>query len=279
MRLGSSLKRSRRRKPGAGRRRRGVGGRSLRGRRRAGGGFPARALAWGAGLALAGWVLGYGVATRLLFPAAPPPRDLVTLPDLRALPLADAAEALAGVGLSLGMVEEMNYPAADSGTVVGQSPLPGQLALPGDSVRVTVGLGPERRAVPPVARLRPDRAAALLAATGFAVTVDSVESAEPRGRILSVTPAEGEMVPLPGTVAMRVSLGPPAVEMPDLLGLAEAVARDSLNVLGLAVSEVEEVFRFGRDQGRVVTQDPPAGARVERGTAVRLVVGRRGGDR
>jgi beta-lactam-binding protein with PASTA domain len=38
---------------------------------------------------------------------------------------------------------------------------------------------------------------------------------------------------------------------------------------------VEEVFRFGRDQGRVVAQDPPPGVELERGTPVRLVVGRR----
>ena len=82
---------------------------------------------------------------------------------------------------------------------------------------------------------------------------------------------------LPSEVAVQVSLGPPAVAMPDLLGMTEEAARDSLTALGLVVSEVEEVFRFGRYQGRVVAQDPPEGEELERGSAVRLTVGRRGG--
>jgi beta-lactam-binding protein with PASTA domain len=43
------------------------------------------------------------------------------------------------------------------------------------------------------------------------------------------------------------------------------------------VAEVEEVFRFGRDQGRVVEQDPATETELQRGSAVRLTIGRRGG--
>ncbi|HSG48258.1 MAG TPA: PASTA domain-containing protein [Longimicrobiales bacterium] len=230
------------------------------------------------GVSVAGGLLGYLVATRLFFPAAPPPPDLLEVPDLRGQQLAAAAARAESAGLALGQVEYLTHPRADSGAVMGQSPLAGQLAFPGDSLRVTLSLGPERRAVPAVSGLRGDRAVALLRATGFSVQVDSMESAEPRGRVLRVSPAEGEALTLPGEVALRVSLGPPTVPMPDLLGMQEEAARDSLNILGLTVSEVEEVFRFGRDQGRVVSQDPPAGEQMERGSAVRLVVGRRGGS-
>jgi len=65
------------------------------------------------------------------------------------------------------------------------------------------------------------------------------------------------------------------VEMPLLLGLREEEAVGILDSLGLALSEVETRFRFGRDQGLVVEQEPPATTLVERGSAVRLVVGRR----
>jgi hypothetical protein len=41
---------------------------------------------------------------------------------------------------------------------------------------------------------------------------------------------------------------------------------------------VDTVFRFGRDQGIVVEQDPPADSLVQRGAGVRLSVGRAGGD-
>lgn len=276
MRLGSSLQR---RRGGSGKES-AASGRPRRRRGRRGSDFPDFPFAFVGRLvavSAAGALLGYLVATRLLFPAPPPPAELLSVPDLRGQDLGGAAAAAESAGLVLGRVEYLSHPQADSGAVLGQSPLPGQLASPGDSVRVTLSLGPERRAVPAVSGIRTDRAVALLEATGFTVEVDSVESAEPRGRILRVHPEEGESMTLPGVVSLRVSLGPPSIPMPDLLGMDEGAARDSLQVLGLVVSEVEETFRFGRDQGRVVSQDPPAGEEVEPGTAVRLVVGRRSG--
>lgn len=277
MELGGSLKRTR--KPGGAGGTGGSGGGGRRRRRGTAPDFPFRLAGWLAGASVAGGLMGYLVATRIFFPAPPPPIDLLTVPDFRGSEASLVDGMAREAGLTLGTMEYLTHPTADSGAVLGQSPLPGQLAVPGDSVRVTVSLGPERRTVPAVTRLRADRAIALLRATGFAVEADSVESAEPRGRILSIRPPEGELVQLPGRVAVQVSLGPPAVPMPDLLGLEVDEARDSLNALGLVLTTVEEVFRFGRDQGRVVAQDPPAGDELERGTPVRLVVGRRGGDR
>ena len=84
------------------------------------------------------------------------------------------------------------------------------------------------------------------------------------------------MVALPAQIQLTVSLGPPLVPMPSVLGMDEATARAAIDSLGLVVSEVKEVFRFGRDQGIVVEQEPPADSLLERGSAVRLSVGRRG---
>jgi serine/threonine-protein kinase len=228
-------------------------------------------------VALGGLGLGYGFATRVLFPAPDALTGLIEVPDVAGMTLASVEQALAGTGLDLGTVEQFRHPSADSGRVVGQAPLPGQLLLPGRTVRVTVSVGPDRHQVPSVARLAGHQAVDLLRATGFDVVVDSTESDLPRGRVVGVEPAPGSALALPAEVRLRVSLGPPSIPMPILLGLSEVVATDSLTALGLVVGEVEEVFRFGRDQGRVVGQEPPGGTEMERGSAVRLVVGRRGG--
>jgi beta-lactam-binding protein with PASTA domain len=66
--------------------------------------------------------------------------------------------------------------------------------------------------------------------------------------------------------------------MPLVLGMEQAEAESVLDSLGLVVSGVEEVFRFGRDQGIVVEQEPAADTELRRGSAVRLKVGRRGRD-
>lgn len=241
-------------------------------------GIDVRRLGIGAGLALAGLVLGYLFTTLFVFPAPGPPRDLQAVPDLRDRPLELALETLADAGFSFSGARGIQHPQVDSGQVMGQAPLPGQLARPGDTITLTISLGPERRAVPEVARLRSDRAVDLLIATGFQVVVDSVESPVARGRIIGIEPAEGTELTLPGSVSLEVSLGPPTVRMPLLLGMLEEEARDTLTVLGLEVAEVEQVFRFGRDQGRVVSQDPPEETELERGSEVRLQVGRRGGE-
>jgi serine/threonine-protein kinase len=231
----------------------------------------------GVAVALGGLLVGYLGAILFLFPAPAPPGAVVQVPDVRGLTSDEAAERLVEAGLELGDLEELRHPRADSGRVVGQSPLPGQLARPGSPARLTLSLGPEWSRIPAVTGLRADRALDMLRTIGLAVEVDSVEVQAPRGRIVAVRPEEGTEISLPGSVSVTVSLGPPTVLMPTVLGLDEREARDSLAALGLDVGEVEEVFRFGRDRGRVVRQEPAEGVELERGTRVHLVIGRRGG--
>jgi beta-lactam-binding protein with PASTA domain len=64
--------------------------------------------------------------------------------------------------------------------------------------------------------------------------------------------------------------------MPLVLGLEEQDAITLLDSLGFVVADVEEVFRFGRDQGIVVEQAPPSDSVLVRGSPVWLKVGRRG---
>jgi beta-lactam-binding protein with PASTA domain len=81
---------------------------------------------------------------------------------------------------------------------------------------------------------------------------------------------------VPTEVRIGLSRGPALVAMPYLLGSEEQIALDSLGVLGLTAT-IDTVFRFGRDQGLVVEQSPPADSLLPRGTRVQLSVGRRGG--
>lgn len=228
------------------------------------------------GLAAVGWLAGYLLSTVVLFPAPPPPGDLFEVPDVRGLGLASASERLAGARLQLGPVDSLSHPEAPAGLVLGQSPLAGQVARPDTPVRVTVSRGPQMRSIPDVRRLMEDRARIVLQSSGFIVEVDTAEAEQPRGSVIDVSPPPDSVVALPARVSLVVSAGPPLVTMPFVLGLQEASAVALLDSLGLVVSEVEEVFRFGRDQGIVVEQEPPADTELQRGTSVRLAVGRRG---
>lgn len=230
----------------------------------------------GVALVVGGWLIGYVVSTRVLFPAPPPPRDLFEVPDLRGLTLATARERLAGAGLALGTVDSLQHPSVAEDLILGQSPLPGQVARADTPVRITISLGPQRRAVPDVLGLDADEARVVLQTSGFLVTADSAESEMPRGRVVQMSPPPDSVVPLPARIRLLVSAGPPVVAMPFVLGLEEQEAVTLLDSLGLVVSDVEEVFRFGRDQGIVVEQEPASDTELRRGSPVRLKIGRRG---
>ena len=228
-------------------------------------------------LALLGWFGGYLITTQFIFPLPPPLGDLFEVPDIRGGGLATARERLTGAGLVLGEIDSLLHPSVPEALIIGQSPLPGQVLRPESQVRVTVSLGPQLRSVPDVLGLTEDRAQIVLESSGFIVSMDTVEADLPRGSVLEVFPPPDTIIPLPAEVLMIVSTGPALVAMPLVLGLDREEALVLLDSLGLVVSEIEEVFRFGRDQGVVVEQEPASEIELERGAEVRLKVGMSGG--
>lgn len=235
-----------------------------------------RALAALCVLAVLGFGGGYLISTKVVYPLPPPPGDLKPVPNLAGERPEEAADSLAAMGLVLGAVDSLAHPSIPAGVIVGQSPLPGQLFLVGDTVRIALSTGPEQRPVPDVLRLQGEWARTILETSGFVVSVDSVESDDPRGGVVGMRPEAGTAATIPMEVRISVSMGPPEFEMPLLLGLPEEQARSVLDSLGLLLRDVETRFRFGRDQGMVVEQEPPSGTKVQEGSDVRLVVGRRG---
>jgi serine/threonine-protein kinase len=227
-------------------------------------------------LAIVGFGGGYLISTKVLYPLPPPPGDLKPVPDLTGERPEDLVDTLSALGLVLGSIDSLAHPSVQAGAIVGQSPLPGQLYVAGDTVRIALSTGPERRPVPDVLRLQGEWARTILETSGFVVTVDSVESEDPRGNVVEMLPEAGTAATIPMEVRISLSMGPPEFEMPLLLGLPEEQARSILDSLGLLLVDVETRFRFGRDQGLVVEQEPPSGTRVQEGSDVRLVVGRRG---
>ncbi len=220
-----------------------------------------------------GLACGYLVATVFFFRPPPPPPALQGVPDLRGYPLAMAMSVLGDSGLATSQVDSVHHPTVAGGLVIGQSPLPGRTALPEAPVRVTVSMGPDVRPVPDVTRLPGSRAAALLAESGFEVSVDTIESMAPAGRVIHIEPGPGTPVAIPGSVRMAVSLGPPTIPMPSLAGLSEQAALSLLRALGLVVSQIE--YRYSiLNVNRVFGQYPDPNAEIEQGAEVQLIIGR-----
>lgn len=225
------------------------------------------------GVVLGAFGFGY-LVTWLFFFSGAAPSEVVTVPDLRELAVDEARERLERIDLELEIGDSLANPRLPERAVVAQSPLPGEEASRGVSVRVILSTGRPRRVVPDVDSLPADLALRALEAAGFQVEVSEAPAIVPAGSVAEVQPAPGTEVRLPASVRMIVSAGAPRVEVPSLLGLPEVEARAALEGVGLLLGDVEYGFiRLEDEEEVVVEQEPPAGDSIDGGSVVRVRVG------
>lgn len=155
------------------------------------------------------FIAGYTVAVRVLFPPPPVVAEGIAVPRVVGQTLERAQRTVAEAGL--GVVESSELPSltAPVGSVIAQSPLPGQQLRAGLPVRVAVSSGPPRVFVPDVVGFPVERAASLLVRLGFQVRrTDEIAEAD-SGRVIDINPRVGSQITLPASIAITVSLGPP----------------------------------------------------------------------
>lgn len=220
------------------------------------------------------FVVGYLLATTLLFPAtaADAASDLVEVPELVGLTSEEARRSLDEAGLAFRLGNEVPHPDAPGGAVLAQSPLSGQYARPGAPVSVTLSAGPERRRVPDLRGLSGRQGRIVLEQLGFEVRTDSTGSPVERGRVVETRPEAGEELTLPAEVTVVLSHGPAVVEVPDLSGVHVDDVRDRLDEVGLALGEVRFDSAAYAAPGRVVGQSPSPGYALRVGGRVSVRV-------
>jgi beta-lactam-binding protein with PASTA domain/tRNA A-37 threonylcarbamoyl transferase component Bud32 len=131
--------------------------------------------------------------------------------------------------------------------------------------------GSELVTVPNVVGLREQLAVAKLEGEGLTANVE--EAAHPeveRGVVIDQRPDGGSRLQEGDQVTIIVSTGKPKTTVPDVVGMDYADAVDALDEAKLDVRK-REVFSKRRE-GRVVSQDPPAGEVVNEGSTVVLEV-------
>lgn len=229
-----------------------------------------------AALGVGAFVIGYLLTALIFFPGWGR-RAIVTVPDLRGKPFAEARRTAEDVDLHVERGTELFHPTVPAGAVLAQSPLPGQEVTRGAVIRVTLSAGRERLTLPDVSDLAAPQAQDLLTRIGFTVRVRSIISDRPEGRVIGTVPAAGTSVTLPAVVELTLSAGPPEVvvpkvEVPDVRGLPEPEAREALRSAGLRVGEVDYQTGTSTPLGGVAAQSIAPGDSVEAGTAVRITI-------
>ena len=249
----------------------------------------------------AGATLKEGSSVTLAVSKGPKP---VTVPDVVGTTSSEATATLQAAGLKANVVAVPSD--QPSGTVVAQSPAAGKQAQSGGTVRLNVAqprsqttpttttgtTAPAATTPPPATTTQPPAstpasvpdavgkeladAGNAFAAEGLKIGVKYVPSDEPQGRVIAQAQPAGTELKRGDTVQLNVSQGPnptEATSVPSVTGRRLDEARQALEaagfeVLALTIAEGGQV----RNESKVVSQSPAAGASVPRGSLVLLYV-------
>jgi beta-lactam-binding protein with PASTA domain/tRNA A-37 threonylcarbamoyl transferase component Bud32 len=197
----------------------------------------------------------------------------VEVPSVVGLSRAAAVRALEDEGFKAGLQEEFSDRVAQ-GFVSRQAPKGGTRLREGATVDVWVSKGSQK------ADALPDFRGWTAAAVDDWLSENDLQG-EPRtgrsnavseGQVFRQDPAPGTELDRGDTVTYWVSRGKPQADVPDLVNLTQADAEAALADAGLEVGTVTTETSTTVPAGSVISQDPPAGEQVDKGSAVSFVV-------
>jgi serine/threonine-protein kinase len=195
----------------------------------------------------------------------------VTVPLLEGMDAAHAQTRANAHGLLTSTVERT----ADDpkGSVIGQDPAPGGWLGRGGTIKLVVSKGPKPVPLPDVVGKPQASAAAALAQAQFVVGLSaSYSDTVHAGLVIATQP--GKQAPPGSTVTIVVSRGPRPVPVPQVpAGQPFATASRVLQRSGLVARQTPQ-FSDTVPVGRVIGTSPAAGAPVQKGSTVAVLVSR-----
>ncbi|HTR75647.1 MAG TPA: PASTA domain-containing protein [Solirubrobacterales bacterium] len=213
-------------------------------------------------------------------------RDTTTeVPSVEGRSLQRAEEILEQRGFTVNQPPIQVERPVEAGTVLEQDPTPSPpgreaeedcsfltLFCSKPAVTLTISIGPGEGVVPPVAGLEAAEAEEKLEKAEFDVATESVNSTSvPEGDVVHSEPSAGTTVEHGSTVTIFVSAGPRMVKVPVLVNKQRRLAVQEIRARGL-VPEVGEEETANATPGEVIRQNPSAGAELEPGGTVTIVV-------
>ncbi len=219
----------------------------------------------------------------------------VQIPALKGMTVAEARSQTAGLGLNLDVDNRYYSAEVAAGHILTQSPPPGTIVRREWRVRVAESLGPQKVEVPDAVGFQARAAALLLRRAGLEMGVISElpwsvsGSGAPEGVVLAQDPpARAQGIARPSVNLLVAAPGgdaPDGFVMPDLSGIPIVSAQAELEKVGIKTAPPTFVDvpignigasssppRPPAQPGSVIAQDPPAGARVDQSTLVKLTV-------
>ncbi|MEK7425688.1 MAG: Stk1 family PASTA domain-containing Ser/Thr kinase [Actinomycetota bacterium] len=206
-----------------------------------------------------------------------PIKEPQPVPDVAGQNLEEAKRLLTEDGFVPGTVtsEASDKP---KDTVIRTDPPATTSLTVGSPVNIVLSAGPDAKTIPSVASMNQDAARQLLEGEPFRFVVTAVTEASDSvvaGGVIRTEPAIGGELAVGSPITIVVSLGLELVQVPPVVGLTEAQARNAITAKNLtATVTFLNVAAGSADDGRVVAQNPAADKKVAPGSAVGLQVGR-----
>ena len=110
-----------------------------------------------------------------------------------------------------------------------------------------------------------------LSAKGFSTQAQTRVSTQPKGQVIAQKPGAGKKAKKGSRILLTVSGGPGQAQIPVLGDKGHNAATKQLEALGFTVTEVDQSDPTIK-KNHVIQTDPPAGERLDKGSAVKLIV-------
>ncbi|MEU9703291.1 Stk1 family PASTA domain-containing Ser/Thr kinase [Streptomyces sp. NPDC047981] len=196
--------------------------------------------------------------------------EIVKVPRLKGVPLAEAKRMLAEEGLAVGVTTTAFSQDVAQGAVISSDPEPGTERSPDSAVALVVSKG-RPIDVPDVAGDSVADATDTLREAGLKVEIASeqIHSDEEAGTVAAQSLAEGSRAAKGDRIVLTVSKGPRMIEVPDVTGESTDSARAKLEGAGFEV-KVEKTFPFLGDT--VSGQSVEGGSTAPEGSTVTITI-------
>jgi beta-lactam-binding protein with PASTA domain/tRNA A-37 threonylcarbamoyl transferase component Bud32 len=194
----------------------------------------------------------------------------ITIPDLKGMTEADAKAELESLGLEFRRAEEASMEVPKD-QVTRTDPAVGEEVEKDSTVTVYISLGPDSVTVPEMKNFAREDAERTLAEAGFTnITWDTKNDPNVvEGAVVETNPPAGQAMNPGDPLTVYQSTG--KVDLPNLVGMTEAAAREQLTSLGLTPNPQYE--DSDETPGNVIRQDSPVGV-IDQHSTVTFYVAR-----
>ena len=196
----------------------------------------------------------------------------VAVPTVVGKSQAAAVAKLEEAGFKAGVQDEFSDK-YDEGVVSRQAPVGGTKLRKGDTVDIWVSKGSETVTLENLRGWTPGEVRDWLERNKLSGLEKSGKSAEvAEGLVFKQDPPAGDQVKRGDTITYWVSSGKPQATVPNLAGLTQDAAEMALAAADLRLGSVIPEPSTTVPSGQVIRQDPAAGVKVAKGSAVSVVV-------